>query len=61
MEINITAIAIIIILITALFYIIYIKNRKDKKDLEKTIQNDFKKLHDENTRSQKGTPEYPEI
>lgn len=61
MEINITAIAVIIILIIILFSIIYYKNRKDKEELEKTIQNDFPKLHDENTRSQKGTPEYPEI
>ena len=44
---NIAAIAIIAVLITGLLVLFFIRNQKDKKELEEQIKSDYRKTKDE--------------
>lgn len=44
-----------------LFVIYFMKNEKDKEDLEEQIKDDYHKNRSETTRSEKGTLDHPEI
>lgn len=39
----------------------FMKNRKDKEELEERIKEDYPKEHSETTRSEKGTQDHPAI
>ncbi len=61
MEIN-PIILIVFALLVILFFVLYfIKNRKDREELEDSIMEDYSKPRSDSTRSEMGTGDYPEL
>ena len=60
MDLNPTILIIFAFIVILFFVMYFMKNRKDREELVEQIKDDSK-LHNENTRSEKGTPEHPEI
>ncbi|OJU25675.1 MAG: hypothetical protein BGN92_06800 [Sphingobacteriales bacterium 41-5] len=61
MEINPVIIIIFAFLVILFFVMYFMKNRKDKEELEERIKEDYAKEHSETTRSEKGTQDHPAI
>lgn len=61
MELNATTIIIFAVIIIFFFVFYFAKNRKDREELEERIKEDYPKDGSDSTRSEKGTPDYPEI
>lgn len=61
MEINAIVIIIFAFIVIVFFVMYFMKNRKDKEELDEQIKEDYPKEHGETTHSEKGTPNHPEI
>lgn len=61
MEINPVVLIIFAFLVILFFVMFFMKNRKDREELEEQIKEDYPKEHGESTRGEKGTPNHPEI
>ena len=59
---NNTVILVVFALLVILFFVMYfMRNRKDKEELEEQIKEDYTKPRADETRSEMGTDDYPEI